>query len=407
MAETRKLEADLGLDHAPVIAGRCRCYEFEAVQAALREILTPLGGMAAFVKPGERVALKPNLLLGASPESAIVTHPTVVAAVAGEVREAGGYPVVVESPGSGTPYLRSVIDRVYRRAGYREAADRHGFELNYDMRWGPVSCPNARLVRRLEVIAPILEVDAVINLPKFKTHNLMIFTGATKNLFGVIPGLKKVGFHGRFADPMRFGDMLLDVARFVQPRLTILDAVVGMEGRGPGTGGKPRQLGFLLAGTDTVAIDVACCRIARIDTTAVPVLVAARDRGLWSGRAGDIDTQGVPVTDLLVNGFVLPTFHARKRGDQPVGLVEHMARPVLRSGFTLRPRPKKDRCTFCGACEQACPTKAMSLDAKAHVARVDDQLCIRCYCCHEICPSAAIDLRFTGLGRAVHRLGLV
>ena len=71
--------------------------------------------------------------------------------------------------------------------------------------------------------------------------------------------------------------MLLDVADFVRPRLSIVDAIVGMEGKGPGTGGKPRQLGVLLAGTDTVAMDVACCRIAGIDTGAVPVLVAARD----------------------------------------------------------------------------------------------------------------------------------
>ena len=186
-----------------------------------------------------------------------------------------------------------------------------------------------------------------------------------------------------------------------------MDAILGMEGKGPGTGGKPRPLGFLLAGTDTVAMDVACCRIARIDTRAVPVLVAAHERGLWSGRAADIDTVGVPVAQLQVQDFLLPSLHIRERGDSPVGLVERLARPVLRGGFSPRPRPKSGRCTLCGSCERACPGRAITMDTRGRVAKVDDDLCIRCYCCHEVCPSAAIDLEFTGLGRAVHKLGLV
>jgi uncharacterized protein (DUF362 family)/Pyruvate/2-oxoacid:ferredoxin oxidoreductase delta subunit len=407
MEDARMPQVHTGRQQAPVVAARCSDYEFGAVQAALRRALAPLGGMAAFVRPGERIALKPNLLLGAAQETAVVTHPTVVAAVAVEVREAGGHPVVIESPGSGVVYVKAVLERVYRRAGYRDVADEYGFELNADMRWGAVSLPEARLVRRLEVISPILEADGVINVAKFKTHTFMTFTGATKNLFGVIPGLNKVGFHGRFADPLRFGDMLLDVAGFVNPRLHIMDAVVGMEGKGPGTGGKARPLGFLLAGTDNVAMDAACCRIARIDPEAVPVLAAARERGLWSGRAADIGTLGVPVADLVVKDFLLPTPRARERGDSPVGLIERLSRPVLRGGFTPMPRPKKGRCTLCGSCEQACPTKAVTLREGAEVAKVDDDLCIRCYCCHEVCPDAAIDLEFTGLGRVVHRMGLV
>jgi uncharacterized protein (DUF362 family)/Pyruvate/2-oxoacid:ferredoxin oxidoreductase delta subunit len=393
-----------GPEQMPVVATRCTDYEFEAVRAALRRVLAPLGGMGAFVLPGERIALKPNLLLGTAPELAITTHPAVVAATAAEVRQAGAVPIVVESPGSGIVHTRALIDRVYRKTGYREAAERHGFELNLDTGYSSVSHPEGRLVRRFEVMDPILKADGVINLCKFKTHTFQTFTGATKNLFGVIPGLNKVGYHGRFADPVRFGEMLLDVAAFVHPRLTIMDCVVGLEGKGPGTAGSPRPLGFLLAGIDTVAIDAVCCRIAHIDPAAVPVLVAARERGLWSGRAGDVDTIGVAVADLQVPDFQLPARQARERGDSPVGLVERLSRPVLRGGFTPMPRPKKERCTRCASCEQACPTGAISIGDE--VAKVNDDLCIRCYCCHEVCPYAAIDLEFKGFGRVVNRLGL-
>jgi uncharacterized protein (DUF362 family) len=405
MVESLASQVETGRNHSPVVTARCADYDFEAVRSAVKRILEPLGGMAAFVRPGERIVLKPNLLLGVSPDQGITTHPAVVAAVAAEVREAGAYPVVVESPGSGIVHVKAVIERVYRRTGMRDAADRYGFELSDDMGWQAVSHPEGRLVRRLEVMDPILKADGVINLAKFKTHTFMIFTGATKNLFGVIPGLNKVGYHGKLADPLRFAEMLLDVAGLVRPRLSIIDAIVGLEGMGPGTGGKARQLGFLMAGTDTVAMDVACCRIAHIDTAAVPVLQAARNSGMWSGRAADIDTEGAPVADLAVKDFQLPSRYTREVGTSPVGRLERLARPLMRGGFSPMPRPKVGRCTVCKACERACPTKAMGMTER--VAKVDDSLCIRCYCCHEVCPSAAIDLEFVGLGRAMHRLGLV
>ncbi|MFH0917375.1 MAG: DUF362 domain-containing protein, partial [bacterium] len=148
MEDARTAQAHAGPEHTPVVAARCAEYEFEAVQIAVREALAPLGGMAAFVRPGERIALKPNLLLGAAPEQAITTHPAVVAAVAVEVREAGAHPIVVESPGSGIVHVKTVVNRVYRKTGLREAAGRYGFKLNWDMQWQEVSLPEALLVRR-------------------------------------------------------------------------------------------------------------------------------------------------------------------------------------------------------------------------------------------------------------------
>lgn len=395
---------EAGRENQPVTLARCAGYEFEQVQAALRGILAPLGGMGAFVRPGERLALKPNLLFSASPEQAITTHPAVVAAVAVEVREAGGVPVVVESPGSGIVHIRPVIERVYRKTGLREVADRYGFELCLDTAWESVSCPDGKVVRRLEILGPILQADGVINLAKFKTHAFMTFTGATKNLFGVIPGLNKATYHGKLAERDRFAGMLLDVAGLVAPRLNIVDAVLGLEGMGPGTGGSPRHLGLLLAGADPVAVDVVCCRVAAIDTGAVPVLSEARERGLWSGRPEDVQTLGLSLEDARVKDFALPSRRSRDLGLTHSSLVERIATPFLRSGTPV-PRPKAGRCTLCGACERGCPTDAVSIDDK--VARVDDDRCIRCYCCHELCPSAAIDLEFKGAGRALHRLGLV
>ncbi|HEY5529599.1 MAG TPA: DUF362 domain-containing protein [Thermoleophilia bacterium] len=405
MPGTPSSDLRAGSERVPVVAARCSDYELAAVRAALRRVLAPLGGMQAFVRGGERIALKPNLLLAASPESGITTHPAVVAAVALEVLEAGAHPVVVESPGSGILYSRTVVDRVYRKTGLRAAAERHSFDLNLDMGWESVSNPQARLARRLDVVSPVLRADGVINLAKFKTHNFMTFTGAVKNMFGVVPGVSKVGYHGKLADPKRFADMLLDIVGLVAPRLNIVDGITALEGSGPGTAGKARQLGVLLASADPVALDAACCRIACIDTHAVPVLVAARDRGLWTGHAKDVETVGIPLAELQVNDFELPGRLTRAVGVSSVATVERLLRPVLRSAFSPLPHPKKGRCTKCGACEQACPAGAIRMDEQ--VAAVDRSRCIRCYCCHEVCPVAAIDLEFSGMGRVVHRVGLV
>lgn len=396
----------VGAPSGPVSLVRCDDYALEGVRTALREALAPLGGMTAFVEPGERIGLKPNLLLGSDPDQAVITHPVVLTAVALEVKEAGATPIVVESPGSGIIPSSRVLERLYRKTGYRDMADRYGFAISTDTEWEGVAHPDGRVVKRVEVIKSALKVDGIISVCKFKTHAFMIFTGATKNMFGVIPGLTKVGYHGKFPQRDRFAGMLLDVASLMRPRLSVMDGIVAMEGKGPGTGGNPRKLGLLLAGADTVAIDAVCCGIAGFDTAAVPVLAAAREQGLWGGRVGDIPTFGPAVADLVVRGFQPPSKGVASNGlDSP--FAGGIGQAFLRSSFSPRPRPQVGPCTLCGSCEQACPGQAISLDKNVRVARVDDDKCILCYCCHEVCPSAAIELRFTGMGRLMHGFGLV
>jgi uncharacterized protein (DUF362 family)/Pyruvate/2-oxoacid:ferredoxin oxidoreductase delta subunit len=396
----------IGSTPGPVSIARCEGYDVEGVRAALRDVLAPLGGITAFVKPGERIGLKPNVLLGSEPEKAIVTHPTVLAAVALAVMEAGATPLVVESPGSGIVPSRRILERVFRKAGYTDMAALYGFELNLDIDWEPVSHPDGVVVKRVEMIKPALQVDGIINLPKFKTHAFMIFTGATKNVFGVIPGLTKVGYHGKFPQRERFAGMLLDVASLVRPRLSIMDAIVAMEGKGPGTGGTPRKLGLIMAGADTVAMDAVCCSIAGFDTGAIPVLVEARERGLWDGRVADLPTFGVPVRELALSDFEPPAKGVASSGMES-GVIGGIGRALLRGGFSPRPRPQVGPCTICGSCEQACPGQAISMGKNPRVARIDDNKCIRCYCCHEVCPNAAIELKFTGMGRLMHGFRLV
>lgn len=382
----------------------CASYQEDDVERALHAVLEPLGGMEAFVSPGERIALKPNLLLAALPEAAVTTHPAVVAAVAEAVRAVGAHPVVVESPGAGIPHTRATLRRVYRRTGLAELAERTGLELSYDTSARSVAHETAAVAHRLEILSALLDADGVISLPKLKTHYFMTYTGAVKNLFGAVAGFAKPGFHARLHDPARFAHMLLDVADLVAPRLSVMDAVLAMEGDGPGLGGTPRPLGALLASSDPVTLDLAACDLVGLDPRRVPVLAAAEERGLLPVARGDALFAGADPAGLRVDDFVIP-----KRAVDPVGLgraarLEVVLRPLMRELFSARPRPRADRCTGCRTCERACPTGAITVRERRAV--VDDQACIRCYCCHELCPEAAVDLVYGRTARALRALGL-
>jgi uncharacterized protein (DUF362 family)/NAD-dependent dihydropyrimidine dehydrogenase PreA subunit len=382
----------------------CGSYDAEAIGIALRSCLAPLGGMEAFVGPGERIALKPNLLLAADPSAAVTTHPAVVEAVASEVIRCGAHPVLVESPGAGIPYSRATLRRVYRRTGMLEVAERTGLELNYDTTSRAVTVANGVATHRVDVLTPILDADGLISLPKLKTHYFMTYTGAVKNMFGVVPGFAKPGYHARLADARRFADMLLDVARLVSPRLSLMDAILAMEGDGPGLGGTPRRVGALLASTDPVALDVIACTLVGIAPGTVPTLTAARDRGLFTGAAADIDTVGHDLAPLRLSDFRIP-----HRAVDPVGLgraarFDRLLAPLMRELFSARPRPRAGRCTGCGTCARACPRGA--IDVIDRLAVVRDDPCIRCYCCHELCPEAAIDLEFGRAARLLRSVGL-
>ncbi len=383
---------------------RCRAYDPTRMGEALARVLAPLGGMEAFVRPGERIALKPNLLMGAAPDKGVTTHPAVVEAVAVAVREAGATPVLVESPGSGIPYTAATLRRVYRHTGMHSMAERIGLELNVDTRVRAVSHPEARLAKRLDVLAPLLEVDGLISLPKLKTHYFMTFTGAVKNLFGAVPGFAKPGYHAKLEDPARFADMLLDIVTLLRPRLSLMDAVVGLEGDGPGLAGRARQIGLLMASADPVVLDAVACAVVGIAPEQVPVLVAARRRGLWSGAVEDVAVVGGELHAHRIDGFAVPQRAADPAGLGPAVRFERIVRPLVRELFSPRPRPRQDRCTGCGTCRRACPRQAIAV--RGRLARVDDHLCIGCYCCHELCPQAAIDLELGLLGRGLRRMGV-
>jgi uncharacterized protein (DUF362 family) len=276
---------------------RATTYDLEALEAKLEALLAPLGGMAAFVKPGDRVLLKPNLLTGARPTKECVTRPEIAYCVAKMVQAAGGKPFLGDGPAFGS--ARGVA----KANGYLPLTE----ELNIPIvefsgkRYATIGEEFNHLLLSKEA----MEADVVINLPKVKSHMQLTVTLGVKNLFGCVPGKMKAWWHmeaGKDAD--RFGDMLVETARSINPDLTILDGIIGHEGNGP-SAGEPRDLGILAASTDVFAIDVAMLEILKIDPAIVPISRAAKRLNLCH----DLSTIDFPLmhpTELQIDGWKLP-----------------------------------------------------------------------------------------------------
>ncbi len=380
---------------ATVSSVLCSTYDETEVDAAVVQAIDQLGGIGSFVSPGMTVLLKPNLLAGTDPIKAVTTHPSVVGSIARILTAHGCRVLIGDSPGAGTRYTPAALKRAYERSGYAPLTSIPGVMLNMDVSHTSVSSPEGKVVRRFLVITPAVEADAIISLSKPKTHLLTTYTGAVKNLFGVVPGHEKSAFHSRFPDAASFSEMLIDLHGGIVPVLHLMDAVVGMEGNGP-LSGTPAPVGLILASRNPHALDCVACRIIGIPGDTVPTLSLAEERGLIEG---DPVIVGDDPAHLTIAPFRLPDTA------RPAGLLMRLSRKVLarfqRGSRFLLPYPEilSSDCIGCGACVRICPVKAASLHGRQ--AEINLFRCIRCYCCHESCEEAAILIRQSLLSRLI------
>jgi len=337
--------------------------------------------MDAFVKPGQRVLIKPNLLTDRTPAQAVTTHPEVARAVIRQVKQAGGVPLVADSPANSTQ-----LAAVWEKCGYRTLCEEEDIELlnleksgseTFDVQGLPVRIAKA-----------VLEADVVINLPKVKTHVLTTLTAAVKNLYGTVPGYLKTHLHRERPGTTPFGKLVADIHDIVRPALSIADGIVGMEGNGP-SGGRPIDLGFLGASTDAYALDVSLCRVLGISPATVPYL-----RGyLQSASVAGIELAGARVGDITPASFAAPSSLARLIPAWLAGLLGPLV--WIRASVT-------EACVACGQCVKACPVDAL-VQEKGAPPVVQAKRCIGCCCCHEICPEKAIDMTQSLLLRLLRR----
>ncbi|HOX22845.1 MAG TPA: DUF362 domain-containing protein [Elusimicrobiales bacterium] len=363
---------------------KCQDYAPENVRAALLRCLEPLGGMRNFVKPGMKVALKPNLVMKLRPEAAGTTHPSMVREVALLVKEAGGEPIVVESPGG--PYTQPRLRAAYDECGLTAAAQGTGLRFNFDLAETKTDNPQAKYLRMVTVLKPLRDAELIINLCKLKTHGQMAYTGAVKNMFGAIAGPLKAEFHMRMADYDRFANAIIDIHLAVKPALNIMDAVTGMHGRGGPTAGDPIHIGLLLASDNAFELDLAALAVVGGDPHYVPVMKEAIERKLCPPSVENLELCGERIEDVKVAGFRMPQAEALKA----ITFFDHPFMRFLCEKIKPKPVFLHDKCIGCGDCAANCPAKIIKMTDRRPEA--DLSRCIRCFCCQELCPAKAVDV---------------
>lgn len=384
------------MEKARVACVPCADYAQERVDEAVRQGVALLGGIERFVSREERILLKPNLLGKALPQRAVTTHPAVFSAVARLMREAGYTRLSYgDSPGNpaATPEKAAECSGILAEARKWDIplADFHG--------GAPVEFPAGRACQSFYLCNGVRQADAIINLPKMKTHALERITGAVKNMYGCIWGPNKAMGHARFPDSQVFADMLADLNACLRPRLHILDGVEAMEGNGP-TSGTPVHMGVLLFSDDPVALDSVFARLVGLEPALAPTCL----RGSLAGLGQMEDAQ---ITVLTPEGEMTPAQAAARYGKMDFSVF----RGKMKKGLTAkllpllpflqdRPRVNRRLCVGCGLCQQACPVESKAVKAgKGKKARYDYRKCIRCYCCQEMCPQKAISVRRSAISR--------
>ncbi len=213
--------------------------------AITRAAIDSLGGMKRFVSRGDVVVVKPNIGWDRTPEYAANTNPEVVGAVIRLCFEAGAKQVKV--------FDRPVNDprRTYRQSGIAAAASALGASVLFtDSRKFKDMRINGSSLKSWPLYTEVFEADKVINIPIAKTHGTSKLTLGMKNWMGVMGG-----WRGRIHQ--RIDESLVDLAAFIKPTLTILDAVRILTDNGPQGGNLAdvRRLNMVIAGTDAVAVD--------------------------------------------------------------------------------------------------------------------------------------------------------
>ena len=368
----------------------CDSYEEEQVYVKLKEGMKLLGGLEAIVGKEEKILLKLNLVRSAPPERAVTTHPAVAAALARLLCEEGCRQVSAgDSSGFGSPV------RIMRDLGLNGPFEQYGVSLKEFREAVPVSFPEGIHAKEFMAAKEVCETDALISVCKMKTHALEHITGAVKNQYGCVQGFHKAKGHTRYPSPESFARMLVDLNRWVKPRLFIMDGIVAMEGNGP-TSGDPVPMNVLLLSKDPVALDSVFCSLVFLDPELVPTNVCGEQMGLGSWQEEKIELvtpEGEISLAEAAARYGNPAFRVSRKKEKVRGWMG-----AVRIFRFLKKKPEivADRCRKCGVCVDSCPVEGKALSFKNgrdHPPVYAYRKCIRCFCCQEMCPHKAIRVR--------------
>ena len=362
---------------------RCAAYDSGRVYESVKESLSLLGGISEFIRPKSRVLVKPNLLMAKEPESGIDTHPEVVRAAIKLLKNNNCKIIVGDGPSVWGNQVENV-EEVYRRSGIRRICDEEQVELvDFDKR---------RMRKKFPLTTWLDNCDHLVSIPKFKTHSLTILTGAIKNLFGLVSGTFKTELHKNYFNLNDFAKIMVDILEETRPSLTIIDGITAMEGDGPASGGKLRDLNLILSSSDCVALDSVMALIMGLEPESILSSKEAYKRGLGELDIKNITILGERLEDVIGKPFILPSSMPIKR----------IPRPLLSLAMKLikyYPYVEYSKCIKCRACKDACPHEAINFENNS--ITFNYSRCLSCFCCQEACPASAVKVKKSILAKLI------
>lgn len=377
-------------EKSKVILLPCSSYREDSVYESLEKGVGLLGGMESLIEKDESILLKPNLLKKAEQDRPVITHPSIVGMFAKILREEGYEKISLgDSCGVGTTskvISGTGMDDYLREFGIPAADFSRGVKAEY---------PEGIQAREFILAKEVLDSGCVISLCKMKTHALERITGAVKNSYGFVYGFHKAKGHTQYPSADSFARMLVDLNRYVKPRLYIMDGITAMEGNGPGSG-DPVAMNVILMSKDPVALDSVFCRLIALKPQMVPTNYHGEKMGLGTWKEEEITVvtpEGTLSMEEMMKKFGNPGFRVDRRAVRS-GAWERLARAL--NIFQKKPYIDGNLCIKCGICIKSCPVpeKAVSFkNGRKYPPVYNYKKCIRCFCCQEMCPEKAVKVK--------------
>ena len=356
---------------------KCNEYEYNAIYSVIEKQFE-LFQLKEKLFVGVKVVIKPNLLKAKNSKGNITTNPLFVKAVCEWLKNNGVKNITVaDSPGG--PYTRAALEVVYSICGYKDIGCNEF--LNLTDTWQEKKTPKEFLERQYNIIDPVYNADIIINLPKLKTHSMAKLSCGVKNMFGCVPGLQKPELHCKYPHEQDFTRMLTELAMLYKPEITVVDAIIGMEGNGPANGIQ-RECGYIIASDNVFELDKAVADFIGMPNELVGTILASHEYGLIDDNIEIIGEREE------IRPFTLPQTAS-------VDFLSAIPKPLHKiwgkiADTFLKAVPKinKDKCIGCGKCAESCPKKIITVENG--LAKIQLSKCISCFCCHEMCPADAV-----------------
>lgn len=361
-------------------------------EALIKSIRKAFEGFNLLDFSNKKLLIKPNLLMAASPEKAITTHPTIIEATIEVLKEKNAKEIYIgDTPGNSSTNM----EYLYEITGMKKVAEETGAKLVNLYKNGVINISGNSIVNSIPIVKFAKEVDYIINVPKLKTHTFMLMTCVIKNPFGLVPGMNKSKMHALAINPKSFAEILVSIFKELNTIINIVDGILGMEGEGP-SAGTPRKFGKIIIGVDPVAVDAISSLILGYKPEEIYTNVIAYEKGLGEINIEEIEIIGEE-RNKLYNTDVNRVQNIYSFTQRIPKFISSIAPKIHQKLLNQYPVIIEEKCIKCRICERACPNKAISLIKDKMT--INYNKCISCFCCHELCPQRAIGIKRKGLSR--------